>query len=325
MTTILSNLARNRDLVDREAASFEIVESQALRRELKEQTTKRDRDRQDEFARQVFRWLDLSGQDREQDDFLESCQNTRAPGTCQWFVNHRKTLTWFDEQDPRMVLWMKGKPGSGKTTIASHVVQETPVSPRSITLRCLCTELLRRMASGATGMILRLFCAQILRTRRDLIGFVYEDYVCLNATASLKRTRELLRLLVESFETVFIVLDGLDEYADTDQTSIIKELAGLCKSSATTPDDTKTGEKTKLLVCSRETPAILRIMRTLPGKPLVVNLTEEKSQVSEDVATYAKMELQVLGDRFSNSVIEDVGASIIAKADGKSTTTRESK
>lgn len=130
LTTILTNLARNRDLVDREAASFEIVESKALRRELKEQTEKRDRDRQDESAREVFHWLDLAGQDREQDDFLESCQSTRAPGTCQWFMKHRKTLTWFDEQDPRMVLWLKGKPGSGKSRTQFSTFHVPAVSPK---------------------------------------------------------------------------------------------------------------------------------------------------------------------------------------------------
>lgn len=176
------------------------------------------------------------------------------------------------------------------------------------------------MKSDTTSMILRLFCAQILRARRDLLGFVYEDYVRLNATVSLNRTRELLRLLIESFENVYIVMDGLDEYKVTDQASIIRELSGLCKSSVRTLDDAETREKTKILICSRETPEILRIMKRLPGKPLVVNLTDEKAHVSKDVATYAKTELQALDDRFHKSVIDSVGESIIAKADGKSPT-----
>jgi hypothetical protein len=101
-------------LVDREAASFEILESKELRKKLMEETEKNNRDRRDEYARETFNWLDLAGRDREQEDLLENLQETRVPGTCAWFKNNHKLRTWFDEQDPRLVLWLKGKPGSGE-------------------------------------------------------------------------------------------------------------------------------------------------------------------------------------------------------------------
>lgn len=114
LSTILTNLATNRDLVDREAASFEILESKELRRKLKEDSEKNDKDRRDEYAREVFNWLDLAGRDREQDDLLDNFQETRVPGTCVWVMDHPKVRTWFDEEDPRGVLWLKGKPGAGE-------------------------------------------------------------------------------------------------------------------------------------------------------------------------------------------------------------------
>jgi hypothetical protein len=123
LSAILTKLATNRDLVDREAASFEILESKELRRKLKEETEKNDKDRRDEYAREVFNWLDLAGRDREQDDLLGNFQETRVSGTCLWVLNHPKVRTWFDEEDPRMVLWLKGKPGSGKNRAAK--IRET--------------------------------------------------------------------------------------------------------------------------------------------------------------------------------------------------------
>jgi hypothetical protein len=101
-------------LVDREAASFEILESKELRRKLKEESEKNDNDRRDEYAREVFNWLDLAGRDREQDDLLGNFQETRVSGTCLWAMDHLKVRTWFDEEDPRGVLWLKGKPGAGE-------------------------------------------------------------------------------------------------------------------------------------------------------------------------------------------------------------------
>jgi hypothetical protein len=100
--------------VDREAASFEILESKELRWKLKEDSEKNDKDRRDEYAREVFNWLDLAGRDREQDDLLDNFQETRVPGTCVWVMDHPKVRTWFDEEDPRGVLWLKGKPGAGE-------------------------------------------------------------------------------------------------------------------------------------------------------------------------------------------------------------------
>lgn len=61
----MTNLARNRDLVDREAASFEILESRNLRQKLIEETEKNDNKRRDEYAREVFDWLNLAGRDTE--------------------------------------------------------------------------------------------------------------------------------------------------------------------------------------------------------------------------------------------------------------------
>jgi hypothetical protein len=111
---ILQNLARNRDLVDREAASFEILEAKESRRKLMEDIERREKEVRDWHLREVFAWLDLDGRDREQDDLLDRYVNTREEGTCEWVLEHPTVQTWLDEEDPRLFLWLKGKPGSGE-------------------------------------------------------------------------------------------------------------------------------------------------------------------------------------------------------------------
>jgi hypothetical protein len=50
---------------------------------------------------------------------------------------------------------------------------------------------------------------------------------------------------------------------------------------------------------------------------LVVNLTEEHHNISQDIAKFTKAKLPVLHDRFSEAVIDEVGGVITEKADGE--------
>lgn len=194
-------------------------------------------------------------------------------------------------------------------------MENAPISPRSFILYCICSELLRKGTPEVANVILRLLCAQILRSRHDLLAFVYEDYVRFNTTASIKRVRELLKLLLESLGTTFLILDGLDEYDMSAQEQIIEEFARLLKPCLNHEDD-EPPSNAKLLICSRETTSILRCVKKLSSL-LVVNLTEEHHNISQDIAKFTKAKLPVLHDRFSEAVIDEVGGVITEKADGE--------
>lgn len=194
-------------------------------------------------------------------------------------------------------------------------MENAPISPRSFILYCICSELLRKGTPDVANVILRLLCAQILRSRHDLLAFVYEDYVRFNTTASIKRVRELLKLLLESLGTTFLILDGLDEYDMSAQEQIIEEFARLLKPCLNHEDD-EPPSNAKLLICSRETTSILRCVKKLSSL-LVVNLTEEHHNISQDIAKFTKAKLPVLHDRFSEAVIDEVGGVITEKADGE--------
>ena len=43
-----------------------------------------------------------------------------ASGTCEWLSKHPTYLKWFDQQHG--MLWIKGKPGAGKSTLIKHAV-----------------------------------------------------------------------------------------------------------------------------------------------------------------------------------------------------------
>lgn len=73
-----------------------------------------EHERQHWQLRDTLSWLDLKGQDREQDDLFECRSSARKPGTCEWFLDNAKIRSWLDPEDGRPQLWLRGKPGSGQ-------------------------------------------------------------------------------------------------------------------------------------------------------------------------------------------------------------------
>jgi hypothetical protein len=110
---ILQKLARGRDLLDREANSLDMVEARAFRQNVLEDIERREKDRQVWQMRDTLAWLDLKGQDREQEELFESRSKARKSGTCEWILQNSKVRSWLDVEDQRPLLWLRGKPGSG--------------------------------------------------------------------------------------------------------------------------------------------------------------------------------------------------------------------
>jgi hypothetical protein len=74
----------------------------------------------------------------------------------------------------------------------------------------------------------------------------------IDVTTSIKRVRELLKLLLDSLGTTFLILDGLDEYEMSAQGQIIEEFARLLR-PCLNDEDEEPHSNAKLLICSGET------------------------------------------------------------------------
>jgi hypothetical protein len=49
-----------------------------------------------------------------------------SPQICEWLLNHPEYTFWASEQSG--VLWLRGKPGSSKSTLMNFAVEEQCVS-----------------------------------------------------------------------------------------------------------------------------------------------------------------------------------------------------
>lgn len=61
-------------------------------------------------------WLNLDNTCRqhEQEDILDKLTSDCCPGTTEWILKHQKMKSWLKEGRASPILWLKGKPGSGK-------------------------------------------------------------------------------------------------------------------------------------------------------------------------------------------------------------------
>jgi hypothetical protein len=109
---VLENLARHRDLVDREASSIAIIEAKKWRALQKDDIDRREIERRDQRLQDCISWLAIH--DRSQEDDLDRLSQRRQSGTCEWVLSSAHLRTWVENQNEEPVLWLKGIPGAGR-------------------------------------------------------------------------------------------------------------------------------------------------------------------------------------------------------------------
>ncbi|KAL2842123.1 hypothetical protein BJX68DRAFT_278469 [Aspergillus pseudodeflectus] len=122
---------------------------------------------------------------------LKRRRGERVPGTCNWIIDTDDVRRWLglipetantNRKSPADILWLFGNPGTGKSTIATAMVEELPKHPcfqrskaNNRTLAyffCDSTIEERRTATA----ILRGLLYQLIQQRWELIRFVYSKY-----------------------------------------------------------------------------------------------------------------------------------------------------
>ena len=109
---ILSSLSRHRDLIDHEAASFDIVQASENRRKINQELEKSEEERSDSHLLATLSWLGV--EDRLQEDNLSRLNDRRFPDTCQWLLKTPQYQSWLVDNKKHSILWLWGIPGSGK-------------------------------------------------------------------------------------------------------------------------------------------------------------------------------------------------------------------
>ena len=224
----------------------------------------------------LMRWL--SPLNFAQIQYEMSCR--RGQGTGLWFLESSEFKEWSNRCPS--TLWCPGIPGSGKTIIASLVVDHLTEAKGYndnvgiAYVYCSYLDQYQQTAVNLVGAMLRQLLVKKIEKAGDISGEVLSIY----QRHSQGRTRPLLRELTDLlvgqlaiYERTYLIIDALDECSEGNgaRGMVIDLLRTL----------SKVGRRCSLLVTSRFSPSIERAFRS--EECLVLQIRAENSDVQRFV------------------------------------------
>lgn len=161
--------------------------------------------------------------------------------------------------------------------------------------------------------ILRSLVAQLLHCNRDLLSYVYDEYICQGLTSSVPQLKKLIPTLLLSISSVRIVIDSLDESEQKDQTQILNDIIPFASAS-------DIGAVCKILISSRDISPISRHL----SRRSTISLNKERLAINAAIQSFVQHSLINIRQNLNNmsidsSIMAKVERDLIEKADGRST------
>jgi len=316
LDTIMLDLKRHEDLIDKEVNAHNIIEARATREMLQswraESLERLAQEQKQETARQmqgVITWLRLDDSDQIVLSDMLAKVGERHPGTVDWILSRPQVASWLRPTPASPVLWLQGAPGTGKSVIAARLVAFLNISKSSLVIRHFCSY--THDSSTQYDQIIKSLLLQSAQGDPDLVAYIHEEYVG-SRQATLPALEKLLEITIEQLagngqRGVHILLDGLDECPGDKQRRLLRLLERL----------TSAGGNCKVLISSRDT-AVLR--ERLKKKP-TLSLAEEKECLRHAIVCYAHTRLRAMSYKLreigiSEEDLQTIASHIGGRADG---------
>lgn len=162
--------------------------------------------------------------------FHVSRTNNTVKGTCQWIFSNKEYLRWREQRDG--ILWLSGAPGTGKSTLTSTVISQLQNDHRiGELIISYCADVDYKGVSPVTAILWQILMKMLLREPRgklrDGIETILNDLVHIGNRVSTTRMKLLMSVIRHNLrkeETMYLLLDGLDEAGDSSSDQdLIKE------------------------------------------------------------------------------------------------------
>ncbi|KAI0425222.1 hypothetical protein F5Y09DRAFT_346918 [Xylaria sp. FL1042] len=212
---------------------------------------------------------------------------------CLWFLETPQYIDWADNHklsNHYGVLWIKGKPGSGKSTLMKFMLSHARRFMKETTIISFFFNLGGyELQKSATGLY-RSLLLQLLQERPDLQPIL--DTVSIELPWSIETLQTLLGEVIKNFGTGSLVcfIDALDECEESQIERILRFFGGICQ-RATSSETTlrlclASGHTTELKI-----PGLEFILETYGNS--IVNYLERNLKVGQgDVAESIHFEVQ---------------------------------
>jgi ankyrin repeat protein len=240
----------------------------------------------------------------------------RAPGTCEWVLDHRNFRTWV-EMESSALLWLSGHPGCGKTVISSFLIKSLRARPNTTVIYFICDN--KHEHFRTKECVLRSVLHQLLVIHPDLVEHALpyfktmKDAVATSAATLWNIFEEVIQN--ENFPEVFCVLDALDECEDDSREWLIQKFARIFSSNNDRPASRVITGRLKMLVTSRPWEDIE--FGFLEASKIRLK-TEEEDGIDHDIRTFVKEKVNALAKRrgYTAHEREIVTEALTSKANG---------
>ncbi|KAF7670744.1 hypothetical protein GT037_011195, partial [Alternaria burnsii] len=321
---ILDSLAKHATLIDQEANAYLVSETMLWRREALQVVAKTEKDRSTAQLTAALSWLGLEtvphcGQ-ASQDNLLDRLIKDCCDGTTDWILKHQRMRQWLQNGRGGPILWLKGKPGSGKSTLCAKLVHFLRAPRQSTVLFCFYSYIVSSTYPDPVVFILATLVSQVLRQRTDLATYVYEEFVAESRPLSIRNLQELLSNLLPQLVMPRILIDGIDECIRYDmhgKPSDLTPVKDVLASILQLESPTQACAPTKILVVSRD---ILEVVGKLSKRPTVA-LDQESDALTADITRFATKRLETIRERFESlhgvdDILQEVKKNVVSRSQG---------
>ena len=218
------------------------------------------------------------------------------PHTCEWIFVNERYKAWDSpnsDSGPKDLLWIKGKPGSGKSVLMKRIAHEHEKEFLAKGILCLSFFFNAhgmRLENSLVGLY-RTLLFQLLQKSKPLMQaflpyFFRKEKQChgKEVTWCAPELSDFFHQAVAKIQTgpVYVFIDALDECEEDEARKLIKDLED-CLTEATS-----NGATVKLCLSSRHNPHIS--LRTVTGQELFV-----EDHNGSDIGHYVHQELHLYG------------------------------
>lgn len=217
---------------------------------------------------------------------LRGEKGDRVPGTCEWVPQHETYKAWMSATSSS--LWLTGSPGTGKTMIALHVINnlehQFEGSP-DLLLYFFCSYRHRNNNKGDS--MLRSLMWQLFRKVPYLQKYAEEALHRSNRESNLASEDTLWKIFHDAISDprtpqITCVLDGIDEVEGSSRHKLLKKFFALCTGN------TNTQLKFRLFVSSRHF-----VLNGISWKS-VRQIQIDEYSIAADIAKYTDHTIQKL-------------------------------
>ncbi|TVY35124.1 Vegetative incompatibility protein [Lachnellula occidentalis] len=231
---IIDSLKSQRDFVDTEAASIDILEAKEFRTRVQYDIVQKQKHlaglvEQNEGSARIaqlrhsIEWLAVD--DKTQEDNILRISHRRHDETCQWVMKDPHMMAWIKNDSNHQVLWLNGKPGSGKSVMCSYITEVLPDTENIDVCYYFCSS---QESGNVSTQILRTVILQLLRSHADIASLISNEFVYHGLSCGLTQLKALVPQILQLVPYTRILVDGIDECSKDTQKAVLKDLQAIC-------------------------------------------------------------------------------------------------